>query len=200
MNLSLRCLDHMEEHLWDAEQMENMLEECLTPSVQHGGGNVCKGTLNKGRLLFHGWTHWINKLTLNDSAVSCIFTLFTCGGPCHLSRLEQCSGDLIILWEQLVYSFVCCGEDEYFWLCIITSLILYIFSSFFSRATRCPWKVAKWASPSQRLFPLTQAFLRARCFVCMRRGARGTEPRTVLACKSMKSLQWLQAINIHEQT
>ena len=36
-NLSLRCLDHTEEHLWDAEQV---LEECLTPSVKHGGGNV----------------------------------------------------------------------------------------------------------------------------------------------------------------
>ena len=37
MNLSLRCLDHTEEQ-------EKMLEECLMPSVKHGGGNVmvCK--------------------------------------------------------------------------------------------------------------------------------------------------------------
>ena len=29
------------------------------------------------------------------------YTLFICGGPCHLSSFEQCSGDLTFLWEQL---------------------------------------------------------------------------------------------------
>ena len=29
---------------------------------------------------------------------------FICGGPGHLSSFEQCSGDLISLWGQLVYS------------------------------------------------------------------------------------------------
>ena len=32
------------------------------------------------------------------------FTVF--GGPCHLSGFKQCSGDLIFLWEQLVYSLM----------------------------------------------------------------------------------------------
>ena len=48
---SLSCLDHTEEHLWDAEG-EKMLEECLTPFVKHGAGKVgdlykVKGILNK---------------------------------------------------------------------------------------------------------------------------------------------------------
>ena len=40
---------------------------------------------------------------LKDNAVSCCFPLFICGGPCHLSSFRQCSGDVIFLWEQLVY-------------------------------------------------------------------------------------------------
>ena len=48
---------------------------------------------------------WINKPTLRkDNTVSCCLTLFTCGGPCHLSSFKQCSGDLTPLGEQLVHS------------------------------------------------------------------------------------------------
>ena len=43
---------------------------------------------------------------------------FTCGGPCHLSNLKQCSGDVIFLWDQLVYSLT--GKKKN----LITSLIL----------------------------------------------------------------------------
>ena len=46
----------------------------------------------------------MNKLTLKDKTVSYYFTVFICGGPCHLSSLKQCSGDLIYSREQLVYS------------------------------------------------------------------------------------------------
>ena len=55
------------------------------------------GTLNKQ-------TDWINKLTFKDNTISYRFTLFICGGPRHLSSFKQCPGDLIFLWEQLVYS------------------------------------------------------------------------------------------------
>ena len=53
---------------------------------------------------------WTNMflLTLKNNTASYCFALFTCGGPCHLSSFPQCSGDLIFLWEQLVYS----GTDK----------------------------------------------------------------------------------------
>ena len=34
------------------------------------------------------------------------FTLLIFGGPCHLFRFKQCSGELILLWQQLVYSVI----------------------------------------------------------------------------------------------
>ena len=46
----------------------------------------------------------IINLTIKDISVSNSFTLFKCGGPCHLSSFKQCCGDLIFLREQLVYS------------------------------------------------------------------------------------------------
>ena len=33
-----------------------------------------------------------------------LFYFVLCGGPCHLSSFKQYSGELISLWEQLVYS------------------------------------------------------------------------------------------------
>ena len=65
-------------------------------------------------LPFHDWINWISKLTLKDETVSYCLTFFICGGPCHLSSLKQCSGDLIFLWEQLVYS-VMKNKYIYFW-------------------------------------------------------------------------------------
>ena len=35
----LRCLDH-KKNICEMQKNEKMLEECLTPSVKHGGGNV----------------------------------------------------------------------------------------------------------------------------------------------------------------
>ena len=60
-------------------------------------------TKQTNSLCFHDW---INKLTLKDNTIlySFIYTLFICGGPCHLSSFIECSGDLIFHWEQLVYS------------------------------------------------------------------------------------------------
>ena len=43
-------------------------------------------------------------LTLKDNTLSCRITLPICGGPCHPSSFKQHYGDLIFLWEQLVYS------------------------------------------------------------------------------------------------
>ena len=53
---------------------------------------------------FHDCINWMNKLTLKDNTVSYCFALFICGGPCHLSSFKQCSGNLISLWEQTVWS------------------------------------------------------------------------------------------------
>ena len=74
-------------------------------------------------------TEWTekNKLTLEDNTVSYHFTLFICGGPCHLSSFKLRSGDLVFLWEWLVYSSY--GANKYFRDCLITFLILYIFIS-----------------------------------------------------------------------
>ena len=36
-----------------------------------------------------------DKLTLKNNTISYCFTLFIFGGPCHISRYKQCSGDLI---------------------------------------------------------------------------------------------------------
>ena len=50
--------------------------------------------LNKQTLLFfsfHDWMNRINKLTLKDDTISCCFTLFICGGPCHLSSSHLAS-------------------------------------------------------------------------------------------------------------
>lgn len=40
MNVSLRCSERLEEHLWDVEKNDKILEEYLAPSVQHGEGKV----------------------------------------------------------------------------------------------------------------------------------------------------------------
>ena len=65
----------------------------------------CLIRLNEQTLCFHDRINkWANKLTLKDKRVSNCFTLFICGGPCHLLSFKQYSGDLISLWEQLVYS------------------------------------------------------------------------------------------------
>ena len=54
-------------------------------------------------LCFHVWINCQNKLTFKDNTVTCCFTLFTCGGPCHLSSFQECSGVLISLLELLVF-------------------------------------------------------------------------------------------------
>ena len=41
--------------------------------------------------------NWLSKTTQFHTV------LLTCGGPCHLSSFQLCSGDLIFLWDQLVY-------------------------------------------------------------------------------------------------
>ena len=55
---------------------------------------------------FHAYTNWINKHTISYH-FTCLL-LFICGGPHHLSSFMQCSEDLIILREQLVYSVCYC--------------------------------------------------------------------------------------------
>ena len=59
--------------------------------------------------LFVCLTNQINELNWKDNTVSYFalrFALLICGGPCHLFSFKQCSEDLIILWEQLVYSIL----------------------------------------------------------------------------------------------
>ena len=48
---------------------------------------------------------WLNTLN-KQSDLKGQRNMCLCGGPCHLSSFKQCSGDLIFLWEQLVYSLL----------------------------------------------------------------------------------------------
>ena len=51
--------------------------------------------------------------------VSYCFTLFICGGPCHLSRFKQCSvGPYIPLSTACLFTWG--GKVDFFILCIIT--------------------------------------------------------------------------------
>ena len=48
--------------------------------------------------------NWINKLTLKDNTISYSFTLFICGGPCHLSSFKQLCAVIGTLWlSNLLY-------------------------------------------------------------------------------------------------
>ena len=50
---------------------------------------------------------WLSKLNIQtDRKRTTRFhtALFICGGPCHLSGIKQCSGELIFFWKQLLYS------------------------------------------------------------------------------------------------
>ena len=42
-----------------------------------------------------------------DNTISYCFTLLLCGGPCHLSRSKQCSGNLIFLFNVFGYLSRC---------------------------------------------------------------------------------------------
>ena len=60
---------------------------------------------------------WLNKQTdLKGQHSLYCFTVFICGGPCHLPSFIQCSGTLFSS-DQLF---------TYFWVCIITPLIFEI--------------------------------------------------------------------------
>ena len=80
--------------------------------------------------LLYPQTNQINNLSfflhyqtdLKGQPHTVLFSLF--GGPCHHSSLKRCSGDTIFLSEQLVYSVM--EKNRYFWVWIITSLILWI--------------------------------------------------------------------------
>ena len=61
------------------------------------------------------------------------FTLFICGGPCHLSSYKQCSGTLSSAEISLYYSLV---EKSLFYYIIINTNILV----FFSKTTECTFK------------------------------------------------------------
>ena len=49
--------------------------------------------------------------------------LFLFGGPCHLNRLKWCSGDIIFLWEQLVYSVM--EKNKYFQVCFFNYYLMH---------------------------------------------------------------------------
>ena len=69
-----------------------------------------------------------HKLTIKDNTTSYCSTLFTCGGPCHLSSFKQCSIPYVFLWEQLLYCY------------LINIVIIKILSlSFFSKTTQRPF-------------------------------------------------------------
>ena len=41
-------------------------------------------------------------MILEDDNIWYCFTLFICGGPCHISIFKQRFGDIIFLWEQFI--------------------------------------------------------------------------------------------------
>ena len=45
-------------------------------------------------------------MALKDNAISYCFTLFTLGGPCHLSSFKQCSLFIQLRWEKNVRVFI----------------------------------------------------------------------------------------------
>ena len=76
-----------------------------------------------------------------------------CGGPCHLSSFQQCSGDLIEnIWEQLVYSLM--GIINIWVLIIILVVIIIISIVNIKNQTlgRCLAQLVEQASHVQRLW------------------------------------------------
>ena len=53
--------------------------------------------LNKQSLLFSRLNKLNKQTELKDNTISYCFSLYICGGPCHLSSFKQCSGDRIFL-------------------------------------------------------------------------------------------------------
>ena len=71
----------------------------------HFKGALC--SLGEGILIRrdrYSLTVWNSKLNINDNTFLYCLTLFIFGGPYHLFSFKQCCGDLVVLWEQLVYS------------------------------------------------------------------------------------------------
>ena len=75
-----------------------------------------------------------SSVCFKDNAVSYCFNLLVCGGPCHLSSFKQCSGDLILLWEQLVY--LSRGVSLCYYLINIVNITVS-----FSTTTYCPFLI-----------------------------------------------------------
>ena len=64
-------------------------------------------------------------MTSKHNTISYRSTLFICGRPCHVFSFTQSSGDIIFLWEHLVYSVM--GHINI--VCIVISVILYVIKS-----------------------------------------------------------------------
>ena len=89
--------------------------------------------LNK--LSLFSWLNEQTNLKRHTNTISYCFTLFICGGPCHLSSFKHCCVDLLFLWEQLVYSVI-----EKINICELV-LPPWIICHFFSEMKFCPFNV-----------------------------------------------------------
>ena len=69
---------------------------------------------------------WSNKI--KRALFYCCFTLFIYGRPCDLSSIKQCSGTLFSSENSW---FIHWWKEKYIWVCIMTSLILYLLNSQF---------------------------------------------------------------------
>ena len=69
----------------------------------------------------HFWS-FTEKSALLWLIFSCFSFFYILDGPCQPSSFKLCSGDIIFLWKQLVYSFI--EKDTCFLVCIMISLIL----------------------------------------------------------------------------
>ena len=103
-------------------------------TISSVGGCIVIKTIRLG-----SWQNNLNKQTdlKGQHNFSYYFTLFVCGGLCHLSSCRQCSGDLIFFWEQVVYSVT--EKKNVLFINIANTIILSL--NFFSRTTQCPSEV-----------------------------------------------------------
>ena len=114
-----------------------LLLEWISCSVRHRDEQVCDHHALSEHVVFimFVWLWWSSNVWLTLAFTHCcvvggedtyfwvcvvielkwqhtVFSLFICGGPCHLSSSTQSSWHLLFLWEQPVHSVM--EEDKYF--------------------------------------------------------------------------------------
>ena len=84
---------------------------CLTLKERSEEKRSSEQTESTNCLCLHDWINRNKETDLKEQHDVYCFTLFLCGGPCHLSSFKQCSGALfssenssfINLWKQYIF-------------------------------------------------------------------------------------------------